>query len=37
VISYPKWIRWSIKYQLMVIGVSLAFLLIAVAVGYGPF
>jgi len=37
VISYPKWIRWSIKYQLMVIGVSVAFLLLAVAIGYGPF
>ena len=37
IISYTKWIRWSIKYQLMVAGVSLTFLIVAVAIGYGPF
>jgi len=37
VISYAKWLRWSIKIQLVTVGVSIAFLLIAVAIGYGPF
>jgi uncharacterized ion transporter superfamily protein YfcC len=37
VISYAKWFRWSIKFQLMTLGISLAFLLIGVAIGYGPF
>ena len=36
-ISYIKWFRWVIGLQLLVLTVTSAFLLIAVAIGYGPF
>lgn len=37
VVSYPKWIRWSIKIQIPLFIISFAFLAFAVAIGYGPF
>lgn len=37
VVSYPKWIRWSIKIQLVVFLVTLGFLFLANNFGYGPF
>jgi uncharacterized ion transporter superfamily protein YfcC len=37
VVSYPKWIKWSLSLWLWVILATLAFLGVAVAIGYGPF
>lgn len=37
VVSYPKWFRWTAKLWLLVILVTVLFLGIAVAIGYGPF
>jgi uncharacterized ion transporter superfamily protein YfcC len=37
VVSYPKWIRWTIGLQAIVFLVSMVFLGLAVAVGFGPF
>ena len=37
VVSYPKWIRWTIALQGIVFLVTIAFLAIAVAVHFGPF
>ena len=37
VVSYPKWLRWTAKLWLWVILVTVAFLGIAVAIGFGPF
>lgn len=37
VVSYPRWIRWTIPLQLFAFALSVVFLGIAVAVGYGPF
>jgi uncharacterized ion transporter superfamily protein YfcC len=37
VVSYPKWIRWSIKIQLVVFLVTVGFLFLANNFGYGPF
>jgi uncharacterized ion transporter superfamily protein YfcC len=37
VVSYPRWLRWSLRLWLWVILISVAFLGIAVAIGYGPF
>lgn len=37
VVSYPKWIKWTIKLQLVVFVVSLAFLAFATAIHFGPF
>ena len=37
VVSYPKWLRWSLKLWLWVLLITVAFLGLAVAVGYGPF
>ena len=36
-VSYPKWLRWSLKLWFWVILVSIGFLGLAVAIGYGPF
>jgi len=36
-VSWGTWIRWSIKVQLIMAAVSLAFLALAVKTGYGPF
>ena len=37
VVSYPKWIRWSIKVQALVFLITLGFLFLANSFGYGPF
>ncbi|MBI5351453.1 MAG: YfcC family protein [Chloroflexi bacterium] len=37
VVSYPKWLRWTAKLWLWVILATIAFLGIAVAIGFGPF
>ncbi|HUX19727.1 MAG TPA: Na+/H+ antiporter NhaC family protein [Spirochaetia bacterium] len=37
VVSYPKWMRWTIGLQAVVFVVTLVFLLIAVAIRFGPF
>ncbi len=37
VVSYPKWIRWSIKIQVVVFLITLGFLFLANSFGYGPF
>lgn len=35
VVSYPKWFKWTIGLQLLMLIVNIALLLLAVAVGYG--
>ena len=37
VISYPKWMRWTWKLQLIILGITSIFLAVAVKIGYGPF
>ncbi len=37
VVSYPKWIRWTAKLWLWILLLSIGFLALAVALGYGPF
>jgi uncharacterized ion transporter superfamily protein YfcC len=37
VVSFPKWIRWTWRLWLGILLVSVAFLGIAVIIGYGPF
>ena len=37
VVSYPKWIKWSLKLWLWMILITVAFLGIGVAINYGPF
>lgn len=37
VVSYPKWFRWVIKLQLIILGITVLLLLGAVAIGLGPF
>jgi uncharacterized ion transporter superfamily protein YfcC len=37
VVSYPKWIKWSLSLWVWVLLATLVFLGIAVAIGYGPF
>jgi uncharacterized ion transporter superfamily protein YfcC len=37
VVSFPKWLKWSLKLWGWVILVTVAFLAIAVSIGYGPF
>lgn len=36
-VRYSKWLAWSLPFWLVVIAVSVAFLGLAVAIGYGPF
>ncbi len=36
-VSYPRWVAWTWKLQLAVLGITSAFLAVAVAIGYGPF
>lgn len=36
-VSYTRWLKWTIKLQLIIFAVSLVFLEIAVLFGYGPF
>lgn len=37
VVSYTKWIRWTVKIQGIVFVISMAFLAFAIAIGFGPF
>ncbi len=37
VVTYPKWIKWTLKLQLISLGLAAVFLLIGVAINYGPF
>lgn len=37
VVSYPKWIKWSLPLWIIVMLVTVAFLGIGVAINYGPF
>jgi len=37
VVSYPKWIRWTIVIQVFMLVITVIFLLIAVAIHFGPF
>ncbi|MFW6215598.1 MAG: YfcC family protein [Alkalispirochaetaceae bacterium] len=37
VVSYPRWIRWTLPLQLLMLGMSALVLALAVRVGYGPF
>lgn len=37
VVGYPKWIAWTAKLQLGALLATSAFLVLAVAIGYGPF
>jgi uncharacterized ion transporter superfamily protein YfcC len=37
VVSFPKWLRWSLGLWGWVVLVTLIFLAIAVAIQYGPF
>lgn len=36
-VSYVKWFKWVILLQLAVLAVTAAFILLAVAINYGPF
>ncbi len=37
VVSYPKWIRWTLKLQALMLVVTSIFLVIAVKIGFGPY
>jgi uncharacterized ion transporter superfamily protein YfcC len=37
VVSYPKWLKWTLPLWFFVVLVTLIFLAIGVAIGYGPF
>ena len=37
VVAYPKWLRWTLPLWGLMLLISLAFLAIGVAIGYGPF
>jgi uncharacterized ion transporter superfamily protein YfcC len=37
VVSYPRWMRWTWKLQLVVLVITSAFLFYAVKTGFGPF
>ena len=37
VVSYPRWMRWTWKMQVGIASLSLIFLMIAVAIKFGPF
>ncbi len=37
VVSYPKWIRWTLKLQAVMLVITSIFLVIAVRIGFGPF
>jgi len=37
VVTYPRWIAWTFKLQIIMLGVTLAFLAFAIAIGFGPF
>jgi uncharacterized ion transporter superfamily protein YfcC len=37
VVTYPKWLKWSLRLWLWVILITTAFLWLAVAINFGPF
>lgn len=37
VVSYPTWIRWTARLWLVILALAVAFLALAVGLGYGPF
>ncbi|MDD3212663.1 MAG: hypothetical protein PHY64_03265 [Eubacteriales bacterium] len=37
VVTYPRWMKWTIKLQLLSLAIACGFLLIGVAMHYGPF
>ncbi len=37
VVSYPKWIKWTLKLQAVMLVITSIFLVIAVKTGFGPF
>lgn len=37
VVSYPRWIKWTVLLQLIVFAVTVGFLAFATTIGYGPF
>jgi len=37
VVSYPRWIRWTILLQLIMLALSMVFLAFAALIGFGPF
>ncbi len=37
VVGYPKWLRWTLPLWGMIVLITLAFLALGVAIGYGPF
>ena len=37
VVSYPRWLRWTVILQVIMFVISMLFLWVAVQVGYGPF
>lgn len=37
VVTYPKWIKWTLKLQLAAFAMACVFLIIGVAIHYGPF
>lgn len=37
VVTYPRWMKWTFKLQLTALGLACVFLLIGVAMGYGPY
>jgi uncharacterized ion transporter superfamily protein YfcC len=36
-ISYGKWMRWTLRLWAVVIPISIFFLWLSIAIGYGPF
>ena len=37
VVSYPRWLRWTVLLQLVVFALSMLFLVFATSIGFGPF
>ena len=37
VVGFPKWLRWTLPLWGMIVLITLAFLALGVAIGYGPF
>ena len=37
VVGYPKWLRWTLPLWGVIVLITLAFLALGVAIGYGPF
>ena len=37
VVSYPKWLKWTLPIQGIMLSLTVLFLMIAVSIGFGPF